>query len=216
MRDNLKEPKFVPKGCDFICFSDSSWSSKKWIVKPIESIDSDPVLSAKIYKILPHHFLKEYEYSIWVDGYFVIRGDVTILLEKYLAKAPMALYKHPQRNCIYEEAEACIELNKDNAETIRKQMELYRAEGYPKNNGLLACGLILRKNCPVVNKNDEDWWLEIRKHSKRDQLSFPYIARKNNLSYAVIDDNVWDNPYIKKVPHRKKKKPLLPKWLFPW
>jgi hypothetical protein len=40
----------------------------------------------------------------------------------------------------------------------------------------------------------EDWWIELKYGSKRDQLSFPYVAWKNNLEHSPGDwkDNCSD------------------------
>lgn len=209
-RDNLTEPLFIPGGCDFFCFTDQPFFSNIWKIIRVKPSDSDPCRSAKIYKILPHQYLSEYKYSVWIDGNVALRGDITPIINEYLEKNDIAFFKHPDgRNCIYEEAEACISLNKDNPEVIKNQIEFYRKQEYPEKNGLISCGIIFRKNTPEINKINEDWWEIIKKYSRRDQLSFNYVAFKNRLSYSVIDDNVRDNKYFKIVSHKKKKKGLL-------
>ena len=67
-KDNLIEPKFIPEGCGFVCFTDQDFVSNVWQVKKVKPKFEDPVRSAKIYKILPHKFLSEYEISVWIDG----------------------------------------------------------------------------------------------------------------------------------------------------
>ena len=66
--DKLAEPKCVPPGCDFVCFTNADVTSKVWDVRVMNRLHDDPVRDAKRYKVLPHRFLKEYESSVWVDG----------------------------------------------------------------------------------------------------------------------------------------------------
>ena len=77
--------------------------------------------NAKKFKVLPHRYLDNYEYSIFVDGNFSIKNKDIIdnLIEKYLSDANIALYDHSKcaldsRNCAYQEAQAIFELGEKN------------------------------------------------------------------------------------------------------
>jgi len=213
-KDKLIKPKFVPKNCDFICFTDSDFNSSIWKVKKVKPIFKDPVRNARMYKILPHKFLSEYNCSIWIDGNMIVKGDINELIEGYLSKYNLAIYDHKQlpdsRGCIYEEAEALIKMAKkgkykDDPNIIRKQVEKYKKEGYPANNGLVSSMVILRRhNEPDVIKTMEDWWEEIKKHSRRDQLSFNYVAWKNKLNFVYLKGDSRNNKYFKHTPHLRK------------
>ena len=97
---------------------------------------------------------------------------------------------------------------KDNPEIIKKQIENYDLLGYPRNNGLITGMVILRRH----NERDciqvmEDWWTEIKYNSKRDQLSFNYVAWKNNLKFNYMDGDSRNNEYFYRdtKPHKGKK-----------
>lgn len=186
--DTLREPTYKLQNCDYLCFTDNSnLDSKHWTIKKIEHLIYDHNRNAKQYKILPHRFLQEYEYSIWIDGNVDIIGDVTELINKYLTHDVLAFYKHPERQCIYDELEACLKLTKDDEKIMIDQINKYRSMGFPKNKGLIRASIILRKHDDKnVIKTMEEWWKEILNHSKRDQLSFNYIAWKNNLKYRIL------------------------------
>ena len=71
---------------------------------------------------------------------------------------------------------------------IKKQIETYSLLGYPHKNNLITGMVIVRRH----NEDDcikamEDWWTEIKYNSRRDQLSFNYVAWKNNLKFNYID-----------------------------
>jgi len=224
-KDDLIEPAFVPKGCDFVCFTDRDFDSEVWNIRKVEKAFDDPVRNARMYKVLSHKFLPEYEISIWMDGNLLLRGDVNKLIKKYLADANLAVFNHNQhtkrwkkifwikntednRDCVYDEAKYLITLNeqgkyKDDSELIKKQIEDYRKEGYPEHNGLAVSMVVLRKhNEPDVVKVGEDWWNEIKNNSRRDQLSFNYVAWKNNLNFVYMKGDSRRNKYFL---HRKHK-----------
>ena len=42
----------------------------------------------------------------------------------------------------------------------------------------------------------EEWWTELKYGSKRDQLSFPYVAWKNNLDFNFINEDIDNNQWF--------------------
>ena len=224
-KDNLIEPGFIPEGCDFVCFTDQDFKSDVWQVRKVESLFEDPNRSAKIYKILSHKFLSEYEVSVWVDGNMLVRGDINELVQKYLDKNNLAIFSHNQhkrrwkklfwiknredcRDCVYDEVKYLLKIGeqgkyKDNPNLMAKQVEKYRQVGYPEHNGLIVGMIILRKhNEPNIIKIMEDWWEEIKNYSRRDQLSFNYVAWKNKLNFVYMKGDSRRNKYFL---HRKHK-----------
>ena len=203
----------LPSGWDWKCFSEENSLS----------LYTDNTRNAKKFKVLPHRYLKDYEYSIFIDGnmYVVGRFNFDDLIDKYLNDSNVAFFDHSQnqmdpRNCIYDEYNAIIQLGnddpnknyKDNPTIMRTQMERYQKEGYPPHNGLITGMVILRRH----NEKDcietmEDWWTEIKYGSKRDQLSFNYVAWKNKLKFSYMDGDSRNNPYFARDtnPHKGSK-----------
>ena len=218
--DNLAEPQYVPDGFDFICFTDNreleTPSDSKWKVKYVKPLYSDSTRNARKYKILPHRFLSEYDVSIWIDGSQHIVGDFNDLLVNHLSDRDMACFDHLQcrldpRGCVYQEAQAILWLGnndpnknfKDNPELVVNQVKKYQKEGYPQNNGLITSGVLLRNhNEPTIIEAMELWWEELKYNSKRDQLSFNYVAWKTRLKFNLMDGDIRDNNYTKTVRHK--------------
>lgn len=204
--DHLQRPERISDACDYVCFCDDAqrleppWQRRRFDVR-----SDDPVRTAKKPKVLPHAYFPDHEVSIWMDANVVILGDVPGLVERYLRDSPIAMYAHPQdRRCIYDEAEACIRIGKDDTRVIRRQINKYRRLGHPANAGLNACTIIARRhNDPALVVAMEDWWREIQAHSRRDQISFNYAARKHRLNISTIEGNLWasDNPHFRVATH---------------
>jgi hypothetical protein len=55
-------------------------------------------------------------------------------------------------------------------------------------------------------KLDEDWWTEMKYHSRRDQLSLNYVEWKNNFKIDYLEGDVRNNDYFKMISGHKGKK----------
>ena len=204
--ETIRDPEVMSKEIDYICYSDNPRIVRGtvWQYREISDIGLDPVRVTKHIKIMPHLYFPEYERSIWVDGRVLVRGDISSLLDRCLAEKGCAFAMHPWRNSIYDEAQACIQKGKDSVRVIESQMARYRAEGYPEENGLISGGVILRNHHDAqVQQVMEAWWEEVFNGSLRDQLSFNYVAWKNNFNYALIPGDIWENEWFAVVPRRK-------------
>ena len=181
-RDNL----------EYSCFSDDVEHPDCWQIKRFDYIDEDPCRTAKKPKILPHIYFPFAEWSIWIDGNIDIAVDPQSLIEEVEESGLLiGMFRHPERQCLYDEAERCIVRKKDNLAAILDQVQRYSEEEYPVNNGLAECNVIVRKhNHPKVMKVMCDWWKEIRNGSRRDQLSFPYVLWKNGMQYCELNNGI--------------------------
>lgn len=186
-RDTFIDP---PPG-DFDCHlftDDASAKSERALIVKRDSPLLDTVRSARLYKVLSHKFLSQYDYTLWIDGSITLKSvDVPGLVGKYLDGVDLVTFKHFGWSCVYKEAEECASGQYDDPEVIAAQMERYRAEKYPENNGMVETGVLLRRNTPGVAAFNEFWWREIESGSRRDQLSFNYAARKTGLKFAHFD-----------------------------
>jgi hypothetical protein len=174
--DTLKEPKIVSPGWEYICYTDDSTiTSDVWEVVLVDS--SDPRKTSRYYKTHP----PEADLTVYLDATFTIKKTLDPFA---LSKTEgIWLNSHPQRQCIYEEAQIVIDKNLDTKETVVQQIQKYEQEGYPKQNGLYRCGIIVRNGRdPLIQKLNETWWNEIESGSWRDQISFPYACWKNNFT----------------------------------
>ena len=204
--DVLLQPKVMPSNVDFICFTYKKDIAKGvWEPYLINEYDTSPKLMSGKVKTLPHQFFSEYDYSVWVDGNIHIIGDIRYILEERLQEqnTNMAIPLHPRRNCIYDEAEACIALDKADPEEIHAQMERYRNLGFPEEYGLSETRILLRKhNKKEVVEAMETWWKEYKKGAERDQLSFEFAAWKCNFEYKNWVVDYENSEYFRLYPHK--------------
>lgn len=173
-----------------ILFYDGPEAPQGWDVEPFDVIANDPVRTAKKPKILPHVYFPQPGWSVWVDGNIELLVSPHELIDEVRDHgATIGVFRHPDRRCIYKEAARCISASKDDPSLIISQMERYREEGYPADNGLAECNVIVRHHSdPLVQKVMSDWWREIRTGSRRDQLSFNYVIWKNSYGYHELNN----------------------------
>ena len=88
--------------------------------------------NAKIYKILPNLFLPYYDVHVWVDSCQTVIKDPHIICEEVLKDNDIAVFKHSDRRCVYDEAQIASGLKVDSAETINKQVEYLESKNFPK------------------------------------------------------------------------------------
>jgi hypothetical protein len=193
---------------DYICFTDDpDLKSNTWNVVKSPSIEGDPRRSARVYKLLPHNYLSEYDASIWVDGNCKVKTDVLPLIKECLEGSSLQLFKHDVRNCIYEESRECIRCNLDAPQIINDQINRYKDNDYPADNGLVLTGVQVRNHHdPVVVKNMEEWYNEVITGSCRDQLSFNYVMWKNGFNYNFIPGGLFRNNQYFQIHGRNHKK----------
>lgn len=133
---------------------------------------SDPRMNAKIYKVLAHRFI-EAELSVWVDGNVRLNVFPETLVEM-MGAADCAVFRHCERQDIYQEGAFVIARRKDAALIVNEQLQTYRDAGWAKPD-LGMCFLIVRRHSADIARRNERWWADICRYSVRDQLSFPVV-----------------------------------------
>lgn len=203
--DTLKTPLVITEGWDYICYTDSKeLKSDNWDIIHVDPY-KDAKLLARSIKIQFHEYVS-HDISVWIDGSIQIRCNLDEFIKDKIEHVPMSLMQHPHRNNIKSEADECIYQQKDSKEKINKQVKGYEDNGYGFDNGLVATGLIIRKNTREVMNFCDEWLNEVETHSIRDQLSFNYVMWKHQIphslfKYSVIEDQ---NKFIISMHTRNK------------
>lgn len=177
---------------DFICFTDNpqlSYQAGNWSVvgMPPEVQSLPLVKQQRVVKACPQRYLPPCDASLWVDGNISILCDVERFILKYDLRRTWIYAKgHPLRKCVFAEAKAVLNLKKDIKKTVDFQMERYRKEGLPLNNGLHETGILLRRSCQENQLFGNLWAKEIMEGSHRDQLSFDYCKWKLSQRVGLL------------------------------
>jgi hypothetical protein len=188
-KDLLRDDQCT-EGANFIAYVSEHHESKVWEQRPAYDRFRSARRNSRVPKILSHQFC-ETEYSIWLDGNIALRVDPVRLVETWLGDYDFAVFRHPERKCIYEEAINCIGYGADDPEVINRQVRKYANDGYAKDLGLAEANVIIRRHSNHVIEFNNTWWSEYCVHCVRDQLGFMYSAKKTGLRINWIMPSVF-------------------------
>ena len=169
---------------------------------PVWEHHRDARRTARWHKLHPHKLFPEADYTLWIDGNQQAVINPWQLVDHYLSGMVLASYKHPERDCIYDELEACVRRRKDDEQVMRGQVEHYRRQGYPAHRLLIETTVLLRPNTDLARDLNERWWEELRWNSLRDQLSLPYVLWRMGQPYSVIPGRRDKPQFFRYHPHR--------------
>lgn len=186
-KDTLKRQPDYP-GVEYVAFVDGDVKDSQWITRKACDKFKSPVMNAKIHKILAHKYITT-PYIVWIDGSITLKKDPRDLI-KLMGNKDFAFFKHPGRDCLFEEANICVEMGKGNVSEIAEQVREYAGNNFPEHAGLSELTCFARKNTPKANEAFEKWWVEITRFSSRDQLSFPVAFR--GYTWKTIPGSIED------------------------
>jgi hypothetical protein len=196
------EVRPIQADCDCVIFTDKAIEVPGWRCVVLD-IDGDRRRASRWLKINSH--LLPYKATVYIDARveFLHAVEMSATWPNDVVYA----YKHFERDCIYDEAEAVLRYNMDVPSVVNAQMARYRAAGYLAHHGLYENGVLMRRNTPALKEFEELWWREYSNGSVRDQLSMMYCAWATGMSVAPIHDtkNLRTDERVKLHPRRKKK-----------
>lgn len=190
--EKLRVPGYITEGWETVIFSDKPVEYSGWmqnIVIPSEDLLADPRRTARRIKLLSHHYLPKTDVSFWMDANMQITCDLNKIMGKFLTDKDIATFMNPRRVCIYQEGAKIKRQKQDKPDIVDAQVARYRAEKYPKHHGLICSNVLMRRHSPKVIELNEMWWAEMVKGSRRDQLSFNYVAWRLGVGYNCIERN---------------------------
>ena len=215
--DILKDNYFEADNVEYILFTDNQnldTGNNKWKISNISNIKElrDMSLTEKnrYIKLHPYELFKDkYDYAIYIDGNIQVISDLRKLINGISNKYGIAMHNHRNRIDIYKEYKVCKILKKGNLNNLKKQIQYYKNDKFPKNYGMLEANVIYidLKN-EIGNSIMNTWWEEfLLRKSGRDQIALPYVLWKKKIdihSIATLGSNVYKNPIFFINGHNKK------------
>ena len=187
--DNISYHEYAINNSDYYLFSDEGESKYIFQGKKAPYFEEDSVRAARFVKTHPHMLLPNYRVAVWTDGNILIRKNLSSLIDDFEnSTLPVAAVPHPLRTSVYEEALECIKRGKDDPSIIEAQMNRYRAEGFDCTDLVESNFMMFRLDHPLLAPVLNEWWAEIERGSRRDQLSFNYAMHKVGASWFPLTE----------------------------
>ena len=193
--DKIPVHNYIAPDWDYVLFTDNNDLIKAgkyahWTIKPLFFDKLTNVKNARWHKVNTHILFPEYDVSLWIDSNIIVNNNNLFKVIDNLIKNDVlvGVPNHPERKCIYDEAEIIKNNDIDYESIVDSEMYFLKKEKYPKNNGLCETGIMFRQHNKIKNTLDL-WWYMIETYSKRDQLSFNYALWKTGIKHFPIYTN---------------------------
>ncbi len=155
-----------------------------------------PRLQARIVKTHMWDFAPGYDYYLWVDSSCRLSDENSVqwFLDK-LGDGEIAVFKHPHRDTVQEEADYLRHRLAINCPYITPRYENEDIDGQlaavDPSAHLYASTAFICKNTPAVRGATKEWFYHISRFHSIDQLSFPHAIHEleYELDVRVIPDN---------------------------
>lgn len=188
--DTLTPPRCELPSCDLVCFTDDpTLRSDRWDVRCVNSSGVDKAAWNRRFKMLPHEYFPEHQFSAYVDGNIQIVRDPCPLFDAVMAMGKIAVPPHPDRDCVFDELDACVERGLIDRSERKRRKAAYEAAGFPRHYGLFENNLIVRAHHdPEIVRLMQSWWDAYLHDSRRDQFSLVFLAWQQGVSISPIPD----------------------------
>ena len=175
-------PDRPPGACGAVCFTDRTdleprgWSLR--VVRPL--LPADAPRSSREQKIRPHRWLPEHQRSIYVDPTVELRTDPEELWAELVgddASAWFGAFRHSYRDTLLGEIDAVLLDGLDAPERVHEHVRaLTLTERTSLEQQPVWAGILARRHLdPRCEPAMEDWYAQVLRYSRRDQLSLPGV-----------------------------------------
>ena len=198
---------YVDNTWEYVMFTDNPYllgmdRYMHWDIRPLQYNKLTNVKNARWHKINAHKLFPEHDISLWIDGNIVImNSDFFQRINKLIKRGDIiCIPPHPERRCIYDEAEKIKELKIDNKNTVNQEMRRLRLTRYPPNNGLNeTCIMLRRHNHITIKRMQQKWWRMVQNYSKRDQLSYNWVAWRCKIKTTPLFETPGEHRQCKEL-----------------
>lgn len=165
--------------CDRVLFTDNpklEFPGARIVVDPLDGLD--PARASRRSKLMPHRYLPEYDWSLYIDNNAILKVDPVEVFARLRALGPASFYAfpHPLRDCVYQEAHEISRRGKEDHKVIADVVRRYRDRGVPEHVGLIeGCFLLRNHHDPVLARFGDRWFEQVLSLTRRDQMSFPVL-----------------------------------------
>lgn len=175
--------------CSYFLITDSAEVpvDTPWTIVSPTLIEADTKRQCLWYKTHPHLLFPNAKFVTWIDSNIecgTLSWDILISHENL---SELATFVHPDRNCLYKEAEAIVSMRLDSKKIIERVVKSYQSKGFPNNYGLYETNILFsRTQDMAVRRFFDTWWRNIYLGSRRDQISFTFSAWSEGVEISSL------------------------------
>ena len=201
------------KNVCYICFTDNpDLAPNGWTLKfSTPTFPGDIVRSSREQKIRAHRWLGNFTKSIYIDSSVQLKVSPTELWDYLMPDITLLFgaFHHSFRDTIEDEFREVFKAGLDDTFILAEQIESYEEfhpsilQEKPIWGGLLA----RRHNDPGCIEVMEEWFANVIRYSRRDQLSLPFALSKiEKKAVRLVSCNILKTEFHK-WPRRPQERP---------
>lgn len=171
-RHFLAEPH-ATVGYEHVLYVDRDLDFEAWHQRPLLFWDPAPKLITLFHKYALSNLVTAGTKMIWVDSRVEITADVARSIFASLDEHDLCLFKHYERDCVYDEMLAVLETQRASTAQCEEYARLLRDQSFPRNAGLYETGVLGFRVCPQVTALFRRVFGLCYRYAARDQLALP-------------------------------------------
>ena len=193
--DKLYPPLVTDPSTRYVALTDDTkLNAPGWEVRVIGNQSNlTPSLLNRQCKIFPWRYLPE--------------ANLNRLFDLLDDRHPIVLLRHPQRNFVREELDACVSREKvTNRNVLDAEYEALLEEGFVDNGLLTENSIIIRSHeSKKLRAAMAMWWGFVEGYGGRDQISLQHCLFSQDVRPLILPFNARErNPFFDKYPHLGK------------
>lgn len=200
--DTLKPHPDHPEVTEWRCYTDDpDLTSDDWTVVHAPLPYNHPRMNAKWWKCHPP--ASPDDLVLWIDGSVVLHNPAYIdeVLTR-LERSPMAMFRHPDRDGIFDEADVSQMMTKYIGHDVQGQVDYYRRQyGTGAHGGLWATTTFGWHRSRDALALGAAWFAHCELLTYQDQLSLPPLLERYGIRPEPIDGNLWRNDWFRIAHH---------------
>jgi len=184
-----EQPVADESGFEFVCFTDDAeLSSETWqIHRIVPHLPMDLIRSVRHVKILLDDYLPGLDQTLWIDNSVTLLSPPERFFAEWLQDADVAVPLHSFRTTLMDEFNAVAAHALDDTSRIYEQLVHYAAtDPLALEQQPHWCGIVARRHNEKTAALMRLWYDHLLRFSRRDQLSFPYVARHTDAHVASV------------------------------
>jgi hypothetical protein len=174
-------------GHEHVLYVDRDLNFEAWHQRPLLFWDAAPKLITLFHKYSLSALVAEGTKMIWIDSRVEISAEVAQNIFAALDHSDLCLFKHYERDCVYDEILAVLDARRSSAAQCEEYARHLRERSFPRNGGLYETGVMGFRVCPAVVELFRKVFGLCYRYASRDQLALPLALVGSDVRVHLYD-----------------------------
>jgi hypothetical protein len=175
---------------EHVLYVDRDVAMEGWNQRPLLFWDAAPKLITLFHKFALCSLVPTGTKMIWLDSRVNINAEVARGIFDALDENDLCLFRHYERDCVYDEMLAVLEARRSTATHCEEYSRYLRGLDFPRNGGLFETGVMAFRAGPEVSALFRKVFGLCYRYVPRDQLALPVALSGSPVKVRLYDGGV--------------------------